>query len=174
MNGNQLQAPPNQPNQFRFRGFTAFETIATLVIAGILSATAGVFFFGLRNPLGAATEQASGAMKYARSVAISTTSSCRINANTTSQLEIECSETCTSSTWTPFTAAGRLDLEDVEITSINGSSYSGSSPQTITCFDSQGASSTIADVVLTYQNGASSSSTQIDVLLAGAVSHKKL
>ncbi|MGK7909939.1 MAG: Tfp pilus assembly protein FimT/FimU [Synechococcus sp.] len=156
--------------QLRYsRGFSTLEVIATLVIAGILASIAGFAFFGLRNPLGNATEEVANALKYSRSVAIATTSSCRVRTTSATQLLVECSNTCAAApaTWELAPASPRLDLDEVTVSEVNGAALVAGG--TVVCFDSRGAANTAASLELSFANGGVTSTSDVDVLLGGAV-----
>ncbi|MEM9568222.1 MAG: GspH/FimT family pseudopilin [Cyanobacteria bacterium P01_E01_bin.34] len=151
------------------RGFSTLEVIATLVIAGILAGVAGFAFFGQRNTLGNATEEVANALKYSRSVAIATTSACRVNTTSDTQLAIECSNTCTAAaaTWAPPPSSPTLDLNDVTVSEVNGAALVAGG--TVVCFDSRGAADTAASLQLSFADNGVTDTSDVDVLLGGAV-----
>ena len=151
------------------RGFSTLEVIATLVIAGILTAVAGFAFFGQRNPLGNATEEVANALKYSRSVAIATTSSCRVRTTSATQLSIECSNTCAAapSTWALAPASPQLELDEVTVSEVNGAAMVAGG--TVVCFDSRGAANIAASLQLSFADGGTTTTSNVEVLLGGAV-----
>ncbi|MEL7085059.1 MAG: GspH/FimT family pseudopilin [Cyanobacteria bacterium P01_A01_bin.3] len=156
--------------QLRFsRGFSTLEVIATLVIAGILASVAGFAFFGQRNPLGNATEEVANTLKYSRSVAIATTSACRVNTTSATQLAIECSNTCTAApaTWAPAQTSSTLDLNEVTISQVNGAALVPGN--TVVCFDSRGAANNASSLELSFANNGATRTSDVSVLLGGAV-----
>ena len=155
-------------------GYTTLELVVALVISAIVTALVAYAFFGLRDPLRSATQEASNAIKYTRSLAIGTTSACRITATSISQLDIECSTTCTGAAWAPAEAGATVELNEVAITSVNGMAFMVGDTETVTCFDSRGAAANAASMVLTYDDNGQTTANQIDVLLGGAVSETSL
>ena len=150
-------------------GFTTVELIATLIIAGILAALAGFSFFGVRDPLGNATEEAANALKYSRSLAIATTSACRTRASALDTLTIECSNVCTAAAgWANAQTSPTHTFDEVQIAEVNGAPVTPG--DIVVCFDSRGAASNAASLQLSFADDGVVTTSDINVLLGGAVS----
>ena len=150
-------------------GFTTLELITTLVIAGILAVLASFSLFGVRDPLGNASEEAANALKYSRSLAIATTSACRTRASALDTLTIECSNICTAASgWANAQTSPTHTFDEVEISQVNGAA--ANIGDIIVCFDSRGVASNAASIQLSFADDGAVTTSNINVLLGGAVS----
>lgn len=144
------------------------ELIAVLLISGILAGLSTYSFFGTRDPLRSATQEAANALKYSRSLAIATTSACRTITSSASNLLIECNNVCTASSgWTIAQTSPSQELDEVQISQVNGEDLVVG--DTIVCFDSRGAASDAGSIQLSFTENGTVKSSDINIFLGGGI-----